>query len=241
MSYIDEIQGKRFGRLVVVDKVYKNHRREALCKCDCGAEKLVSARMLKRGDTTSCGCLHKEVVSEMRQIDLSGKTFGRLLVVGRGKGKYVGTKNRFDLSWICVCECGKEVDVVTSALTSGNTSSCGCWAANRKSGNHGKFHLSSKVNRMKDGAKRRGIEWSIPTPDAEKIITSNCSYCGAQPDRKYGPFLYHGIDRIDSSEPYELGNVVPCCKRCNFAKNDLSVTEFKSHIELIYNNFVKGH
>ena len=28
--------------------------------------------------------------------------------------------------WHCKCECGNEKDVIQSALTSGNTKSCGC-------------------------------------------------------------------------------------------------------------------
>ncbi|MGP8314678.1 AP2 domain-containing protein [Enterocloster aldenensis] len=53
-------------------------------------------------------------------IDLTGKRFGRLLVVER-----IGTKNNSPL-WSCKCECGCLAQVTTRSLKSGNTKSCGC-------------------------------------------------------------------------------------------------------------------
>lgn len=53
--------------------------------------------------------------------DLTGLQFGRL------KALYpLEERNRKDVVWHCVCECGKEVDVTSSNLISGNTTSCGC-------------------------------------------------------------------------------------------------------------------
>lgn len=40
--------------------------------------------------------------------------------------------------------------------------------------------------------------------------------------------LYSGIDRVDSSVGYEIGNIVPACKICNFAKSNLTQDDFKS-------------
>ncbi|VUZ28498.1 Uncharacterised protein [Acetobacterium wieringae] len=53
-------------------------------------------------------------------IDLTGQKFGKLVVTKR-----VGTK-RGGALWLCKCECGKTVEVITGALKSGNTRSCGC-------------------------------------------------------------------------------------------------------------------
>lgn len=52
--------------------------------------------------------------------DLSHKKFGRLIVVKR-----VGTKQGSPL-WRCLCECGKSINVISRALKTGNTKSCGC-------------------------------------------------------------------------------------------------------------------
>ncbi|AZU99772.1 transcription factor [Bacillus phage DK2] len=53
-------------------------------------------------------------------LDLTGQTFGKLTckeMVGRQSGHVV---------WKCECECGKEKNVRTTDLRSGNTVSCGC-------------------------------------------------------------------------------------------------------------------
>lgn len=50
-----------------------------------------------------------------------GDKFGKLEVLFEN-GR---TKNRNKI-WHCKCECGKEVDVPTASLTTGNTKSCGC-------------------------------------------------------------------------------------------------------------------
>ena len=52
--------------------------------------------------------------------DLTGMKFNRLTVIKRieNKGKYV--------CWLCKCDCGNEVRVVTADLKRDNTKSCGC-------------------------------------------------------------------------------------------------------------------
>lgn len=57
MKLID-MTGRRFGRLVVVRK--SPEPRKWLCKCDCGAEKLVAGSNLRNGSVRSCGCLAAE-------------------------------------------------------------------------------------------------------------------------------------------------------------------------------------
>ena len=59
------------------------------------------------------------------RLKLEGRRFGRLVVLrfdkihrfpsGLGKSR-----------WMCKCNCGKEISVLGSSLTSGNTTSCGC-------------------------------------------------------------------------------------------------------------------
>lgn len=48
------IIGRRFGKLVVVEYAEKGKWR---CKCDCGGVSTPVLRNLKRGMTTSCGCM----------------------------------------------------------------------------------------------------------------------------------------------------------------------------------------
>ena len=54
--------GKRFGRLVVVEKTEQRKKRSVVwkCKCDCGGEWFASSQDLNYGVVKSCGCIKKE-------------------------------------------------------------------------------------------------------------------------------------------------------------------------------------
>jgi hypothetical protein len=86
---------------------------------------------------------------------------------------------------------------------------------------------------MKVNARRRGLQWSLSDEIARDIMSRDCVYCGDPPGNVYranrhnGSCLYSGIDRIDSKRGYEDGNVAACCRRCNTAKSDRDVQEFK--------------
>ena len=62
---MQDLTGKKFGRLTVIKFDHKYKRRMYwLCKCDCGAEKVVAAGHLKNGHTQSCGCYAREQSSK---------------------------------------------------------------------------------------------------------------------------------------------------------------------------------
>lgn len=122
--------GCRFGRLTVIKELErnKNGRRQYICKCDCGKEKKVVDYYLTQGNTRSCGCLAKEKLIETQRKntgkrkngDLTGKRFGRLLVIG----KAIGNGNLHN--WNCLCDCGNKCVADEYHLTLGLRVSCGC-------------------------------------------------------------------------------------------------------------------
>ncbi|MFT8610872.1 hypothetical protein [Liquorilactobacillus satsumensis] len=59
---LQDLAGKRFGRLVALKLSSKKVGRKTFwdCKCDCGKSKTVRTDILKSGKTLSCGCLKKE-------------------------------------------------------------------------------------------------------------------------------------------------------------------------------------
>lgn len=61
-----------------------------------------------------------------RFIDLTGKKFGKLLVIKRVEN-YIQPSGAIKARFLCKCDCGKETIVDTSRLKSGNTKSCGCY------------------------------------------------------------------------------------------------------------------
>lgn len=65
------LTGRVFGRLTVVrfhDLVGKRRRPSWTCECSCGNEKAVSADNLLNGHTKSCGCLSREICSDLGKI-----------------------------------------------------------------------------------------------------------------------------------------------------------------------------
>jgi hypothetical protein len=94
------------------------------CKCKCGNLVEVKGVNLRRKGTKSCGCLQKQEtqkVNKNKLIDLTGKTFGRLTVLKRGKNK------KIQPTWICQCECGTIVEVSGGNLRKDDGQiSCGC-------------------------------------------------------------------------------------------------------------------
>lgn len=68
----------KYGMLTVLREVYRDKKSNVyvLCKCDCGAEKVVRLGSLKRGEIKSCGCYNKKVASERFKGNKFGFTHG---------------------------------------------------------------------------------------------------------------------------------------------------------------------
>jgi hypothetical protein len=61
LSRQEDLTGKRFGRLKVLNIDTSNKKRVCwICQCDCGNKITVFAFNLKKGNTKSCGCFRKE-------------------------------------------------------------------------------------------------------------------------------------------------------------------------------------
>lgn len=58
----------------------------------------------------------------MKLQDLTGRKFGRLLVVTRAERLPKAGR----VLWHCICDCGQEPTVTGSNLITGNSQSCGC-------------------------------------------------------------------------------------------------------------------
>lgn len=69
-----DLMGQRFGRLTVIKRAKNDKQGNAqwLCLCDCGNEKVVRGRALRKGSTKSCGCLLSEC-SKKRMTKLCTK------------------------------------------------------------------------------------------------------------------------------------------------------------------------
>jgi len=175
-------------------------------------------------------------------IDLTGKRFGRLIVIERS-----GSDKRGNSMWLCKCDCGTEKVIRGEKLNSGQTKSCGCLMREligRKLP-FGIANMRAKIRAYKKRAKARGLKYNLTEEQFAEITQKNCYYCGAKPNniskdsKSYGEYIYNGIDRIDSNKGYTIDNVVPCCKICNIAKGVLTMQEFREWVIRIYNNLKK--
>lgn len=116
---LNDLSGRRFGRLTVIRKTSARRSGSIVweCLCNCGNTVLVAGAHLLSGQTTSCGCAKKGVHAH----DLSGRRFGRLVAL-------YPTEKRMGNSiiWACKCDCGKNCEVAAIDLENGAARSCGC-------------------------------------------------------------------------------------------------------------------
>lgn len=148
----------------------------------------------------------------MKINDLTGETFGYLTVIERGKD-HVFPSGQKQVTWICRCRCGKEIEVISRNLITGNTKSCGCYAIEFRT-HHDKW--GTKIYKCWDNMKSRclnphatgyenwggrGIKIYAPwihSFDAFYNYVSALPHFG-QPGRS--------LDRIDNDGNYEPGNL----------------------------------
>ena len=122
-----DLRGQVFGRLLVLSRAENapNWQVRWNCICSCGNPVTVLAAHLKDGHTRSCGCFQKDRTHETRFKDLTGKRFGKLVVIERNF-EYQSIKNSKQTYWNCLCDCGSKTVVTGGKLVFGHTQSCGC-------------------------------------------------------------------------------------------------------------------
>jgi len=66
MANIKDITGQKFGRLTAIKYIGSNKHKNRIweCKCDCGKFSNVTVAALISNNTSSCGCLHRELASK---------------------------------------------------------------------------------------------------------------------------------------------------------------------------------
>lgn len=218
MGKFQDLTGKRFGQLVVLDRaddhVSKSGYRSTVwkCRCDCGNTTFVRASYLNSGNTKSCGCLVSAKHPE-RVKDITGIRFGRLTAV-----RLVDCKSSIGAVWEVKCDCGKVTEVPYRYLHSGNTKSCGCLKDEKLRTNghkHGgsdkrlytvwagmKQRCTNKSHKSYKDYGGRGISYCEEWEDFavfEKWSMEN----GYDPDAMFGKCT---LDRIDVNGDYTPSN-----------------------------------
>lgn len=169
--------------------------------------------------------------------------------------------NGYVSCWVCKCVCGKEFIAKSNHIKRQPNKSCGCRRYKVK--NHGnRKHKDPKTisyktlqSSYKYAAKNRGYCWELTLETFISLINQKCFYCDSEPSKKFNVYLSkdgklteqtknsefyletgiitNGLDRKDNCIGYTIDNVVPCCTTCNFAKNNLTISEFMCWIKKI--------
>lgn len=87
------LTGQRFGRLIVTARARNiNQRARWHCLCDCGSRKIIPSCSLRRGNTTSCGCVQREAAARSNR---------KRVLHGHARGH---NPSRTFISWKCMIE-----------------------------------------------------------------------------------------------------------------------------------------
>lgn len=102
-----EITGEVYGRLVAVKPMVLDREWHWLFRCECGAEKVMPISRVRRGNTRSCGCLHREQVAQRnRTHGLSHRPEHNAWssMISRCENASVATYRHYGGRGITVCE-----------------------------------------------------------------------------------------------------------------------------------------
>lgn len=186
---------------------------------------------------------------QIKQTYLIGKVFNRLTVLDFDSWYTKPNGHRIS-KWICKCSCGNIKSIAGTSLNQGLTQSCGC--LNKETSSiSGQKHAKKESGfydllRSYKNKQKGKIAFNLTEEQFKKLTKGNCFYCKSAPlqirkkvskiNKFSEDYIYNGIDRLDSTLPYNIENCVSCCGKCNIMKNNTSLEDFKTKIIQIYNN-----
>lgn len=149
------------------------------------------------------------IVRMSKVIELTGRTFGRLTVIGRAPHE---PRFRKAYGWLCRCECGNTISTIGQSLQHGNTRSCGCLRAELSS--------ARRTTHGRAGSAEHRVWVSLRRRCYDRRDKSYARYGGrgiavcSEWREDFAAFLRDmgprpagaSIDRIDNSGPYAPWN-----------------------------------
>lgn len=146
--------------------------------------------------------------------DLSGKRFGRLVVLSFSGWKYQPSGQRKS-TWVCQCDCGEQKTIIASSLVQGITKSCDCLYTEAIT-THGLSNspeykvfggIMERCNNPKAayyhcygelGIKIEG-DWALPVPEG---------FLNFYRDMGQRPSERHTVERVDVTRGYSKDNCI---------------------------------
>jgi hypothetical protein len=176
--------------------------------------------------------------------------------VGMKVNKLKITKKLENGFYECLCKCGKIIEVNKTRFYGEEAiKSCGCHKKvsprlpSLKGLAPDLYSFRYLFSRYIRGAMNREILFLLTFDEYLELAKMNCTYCGVEP-RPFNAWTGHnhkktseefesfwikanGIDRIKSEEGYKKGNILTCCKECNYAKGVMTTIEGNSYLDRI--------
>lgn len=227
---IKDLKGQVFGRLTALERDNSKPSGQGksvywICQCECGNTCSIRQDKLAKGITQSCGCLSREVHSEIFLKDLTGQCFGRLTVIERDTTKPMGKANF--AYWKCKCDCGNEVSVRGDHLRNNTTQSCGCINS------QGELKISQILNKnnisfikeysFKDlvGEDNHHLRFDFA------IMKNNNLICliEYQGEQHYKPYHFDTQERFNKRQQYD-GKKRLYCKQNNIPLIEIPYTDY---------------
>lgn len=198
-----DLTGQTFKNLYVIKYIgFRSKQSYWLCKCLlCGDEFEIRRDHLLRQE--AC----RKCSDAKKIVDMTGRRYGRLVVE---KLHHRSGRKTF---WQCLCDCGNTSVVRNSALTSGNTKSCGCLNNELRLERNYTHRMSDSIEYQSwSCAKTRCTNENINRADrysGRGIIMCDRwfnSFENFYQDMGKRPSKKHSLDRIDNNGNYEPGN-----------------------------------
>lgn len=228
-----DLTGQKFNSFTVIElDEIKNGRSKWKCKCECGEIRSIYGTNLTRGLSKSCGCKKSQYLKIANTDDISGKKFGKLLVIK------ISPTEHGDAYFECLCDCGNKKIVRGVDLKRGSVKSCGCLRDNFVPKN--KTHGMSKTRLFRIWA---GMRQRCENPNNQKYnIYGGRGIKVCQEWQEFIPFMEWAydngykdnltIDRVDSNGNYEPSN-------CRWSSLKKQANNTRSTIFLTYNGETK--
>ncbi|MBW2003019.1 MAG: hypothetical protein JRI72_00180 [Deltaproteobacteria bacterium] len=168
--------------------------------------------------------------------NLTGLKFNRLLVLKQAKSK--NNKRR----WLCKCDCGKLVEVITYDLTRGHTKSCGCLNKEkiRKVGKSNTTHNMKKTRQYNTWSHMKSRCTNLKNKNYSKyggrgitISKKWLTFEGFWDDMKKGYNDNLTLERIDNNKGY-------CKENCKWATMKIQQNNKRNNRKITYKGQTRG-
>lgn len=203
----EDLTNQVFGQWRVLYRTLNDKSGKPMWVCECACEKHtikpVSARTLKAGTSTNCGCERLKTIANIADMKIH---------IRDEQGNIIKKKCFRCKEWLPLSEFWKN--------SSQKDGYCGeCKHCQNTS-------VEGRYNTYKKNARKRNIEFNLTLQDFKELVSQSCFYCGESNN-------LIGVDRVNSQEGYNKDNCVAACKYCNLMKLDYDLDFWLAHMQKI--------